>query len=86
MKNKTKKFTVIIAAICIAALCVFSITFRNGGVSAHAAASAGVQEQATQGENEILATDSKFVTRISTTAGVLESRAVYSEATTELEN
>lgn len=49
MKNKTKKFTVIIAAIFIAALCVFSITFRNGGgVSAHAAASAGVQEQATQ--------------------------------------
>ncbi len=87
MKNKTKKFTVIIAAICIAALCVFSITFRNGGgVSAHAAASAGVQEQATQGENEILATDSKFVTRSSTTAGVLESRAVSSEATTELEN
>ena len=28
----------------------------------------------TQGENEILATDSKFVTRSSTTAGVLESR------------
>lgn len=49
MKNKTKKFTVIIAAIFIAAICVFSITFRNGGgVSAHAAASAGVQEQATQ--------------------------------------
>lgn len=49
MNNKSKKFTVILAAIFIAAICVFSFIFRiSGGVSVHAAASAEVQEQPAQ--------------------------------------
>lgn len=49
MNNKSKKFTIILAAIFIAAICVFSFIFRiSGGVSVHAAASAEVQEQPAQ--------------------------------------
>lgn len=47
--NKSKKFTVIIAAFFIAAICVFSFIFRiSGGMNVHAAASAEVQEQPVQ--------------------------------------
>ncbi len=49
MNNKSKKFSIILAAIFIAAICVFSFIFRiSGGVSVHAAASAEVQEQPAQ--------------------------------------
>lgn len=48
MNNKSKKFTVILAAIFIAAICVFSFFLISGGVSVHAAASAEIQEQPTQ--------------------------------------
>ena len=44
MKYKTNRFTFIIAAIFIAAICVFPI-FAGGGANAHAAAPAYEPEQ-----------------------------------------
>lgn len=43
MNTKTKKLTVILAAILVAAICVFPILRTGGVVNAHAAASAGEQ-------------------------------------------
>lgn len=47
MNNKSKKFTFILAAIFIAAICVFPI-FADGGANAHASAPAYEQEQPAQ--------------------------------------